>query len=605
MSEKENPDSISNKYNTNFYSIEALLVSALKIGLFIKSDFSRVCLICLISATEVYFIYSLKLIEEFRVLMALNLIFFLVKTYFSGIFKCSGTLVLCKQAILLILIKSFINENYEISIKLLLMLMLIIMLNLLNLIIWIHYTLVRIKRVVNSKLSLSSLSSAIRYISLRDVMNFLRDLIAKLYKFRLVGHEDQSLSRVKSDDSMELLRTVSHELRTPINSIISILSLLSDTITEDNKKKLNIAYCSCQHLISIVNDLLDLSQFKAGYLRIAKSTFPIRSLIKESVELIKHQAEMKSLDLQIIINDEIPQEVFTDCFRLKQILLNLLSNALKFTLKGFIKIKLEKYDKQIKLSCEDTGIGIPDSKLCCLFYKFSRVEESASEFNPQGIGLGLYISNLLALKLGGKPIQVVSVAGKGSCFSFFVDYVNASMSSGILDEIPEETCNIKIPNPLKIKNLNSVYRAYKKKRSIRIVPESSYILIADDNCFNVMVFTELLKKENFIIKIVHNGQEAINEIVNNGNTYDLLLIDCEMPVLNGWNAVETLRNMKSQGAITCLPSIVGTTSHCSDDIIQMCISSGMDDVILKPCTKQDLISKIRHWVRIYRMKALI
>lgn len=216
-----------------------------------------------------------------------------------------------------------------------------------------------------------------------------------------------------SDNKLKniLLRTVSHELRTPINAI----SFLTDTLCSNPRiyeeetcfEKLKIISVSAKLLLSLVNDLLDYSRMLSGAFLIQKSFFHLSDVISSTTQLIKIQAEKKGLKVIIRIDPDLPCVIYSDPLRLSQILLNLLSNALKFTLKGFIEICFIQTRKgQVKVMVSDTGIGIEKEKLSFIFKEFNT--QISSNMNPQGCGLGLHISNRIANELGGRPIKVKS-----------------------------------------------------------------------------------------------------------------------------------------------------------------------------------------------------
>lgn len=408
-------------------------------------------------------------------------------------------------------------------------------------------------------------------------------------------------STMKSD----LLRTVSHELRTPLNSIMTMISSISGfKQTSKNSESLKIASYSCSYLLFLINDLIDYSQIKAGCLRISKSWFLIRPFLQDCTDLIQYQASLKSIQILINISENIPEKVFTDPFRLKQILLNLLSNALKFTTQGSISLNLSLKDMKLKFTCEDTGIGIDSKNLTILFNLFGKIDESSSELNPQGAGLGLYISNILVKKLGGTKIEVTSKLKSGSEFSFFIDHRDLELQTSSFEEIPEEINNIHLPSPTKIQHkLDTNNKKIRNlcRRTFTILPEMTGVLVVDDCCFNTTVFTKILTEKGFYVHVAYNGEEALEEIWKNPDVYHCILLDCEMPVLNGWETTEKLRKLENEEKTRKNLVIIGTSSHGEADVKEKCVSSGMDDFISKPCTADDLASLISEWVQKKRL----
>lgn len=443
-----------------------------------------------------------------------------------------------------------------------------------------------------------------RYLCTGEIAEFNKEnsLILRMLDIQYVSN----LKKLSAESNMksELLRTVSHELRSPLNSIMSMISSVSGfNQTSKNSEALKIASYTCSYLLYLINDLIDYSQIKAGCLRVSKSMFFIRPFIKDCIDLIQYQASIKSISIFMSIAENIPEKVFTDPFRLKQILLNLLTNALKFTTHGAIELIVEIQNEQLKFSCKDTGIGIDPKKLSILFTLFGKDDGNLQDLNPQGAGLGLYISNILVKKLGGEQIQVSSVLAIGSEFIFQIDYKDIHLQPRTQEEIPEEVNNIHLPSPTKTHNIAGLQNPLRNpsRRSFTILPDIIGVLIVDDCCFNSMVFTQILQKHGFYSHAVYNGAEAIQEILQNENRYQCILLDCEMPIMNGWETAEKLRNIEREKNIKSLPVILGTTSHNSSEIIKKCMNSGMDDTICKPCTGEELIERIRKLVRVRRL----
>ena len=222
----------------------------------------------------------------------------------------------------------------------------------------------------------------------------------------------------ESEYKSTLLRTVSHELRTPTNAILAMTQMIKSdsSISRDNIARLNVISASCTYQLCLINDLLDFAQIIAGCLKISKISFSIYQLLSECINLMEVQLQERNIRFELRIF-EISENLITDPHRLKQIILNLLSNAKKFTLSGSIILEVSYSDSQLHIHCIDTGIGIPPDKLSVLFTQFGRINDSSS-INPQGVGLGLLISNMLVKELGGDGIHIESEIGKGSCFSF-------------------------------------------------------------------------------------------------------------------------------------------------------------------------------------------
>lgn len=367
-----------------------------------------------------------------------------------------------------------------------------------------------------------------------------------------------------------LLRTVSHELRTPTNSMLLVTEQLKEEnqLSTENKDKLDILYCSCSYLLCLINDLLDYSQIMAGSLKISSIQFNLESLILDCFKLIEIQIKNRAIKLDLILNNT-PKFIVSDPNRLKQILLNLLGNSVKFTISGTITLKVSSINEILSFSIQDTGVGIPEDKISQLFKQFGKLEDKFY-LNPQGTGLGLFISNMLTYKLGGQGVQVESSAGSGSCFKFFI-----SIESG--------------NENLFVTNNDCVKIEMTRERIIE-----SKVLIVDDSPFNILAIQQILEKEGFKTEFSTNGQDAINKI--RSLKFDLVLMDCEMPVLDGWETTKKLKCMEKEGELARVPFIIGHTSHNYDQIKEKCLEMGMDDVILKPCPRIDLINTVKKWI---------
>ncbi|OMJ90498.1 hypothetical protein SteCoe_7085 [Stentor coeruleus] len=372
-----------------------------------------------------------------------------------------------------------------------------------------------------------------------------------------------------------LLRTVSHELRTPASAVISITQIIesSEKLSPENIERIEIIKNSCNYQLCLINDLLDYAQILSGTLKISKTFFSINQLVTDCAKIIKIQLYEKDIRLELITNS-LPEVIFSDPYRIKQILLNLLSNARKFTIKGMITLEVI-YDKDIiTIKCKDTGIGISNEKFSSLFIPYGKFECS-SQINPQGAGLGLAISNMLVKELGGEGIIVESELEKGSCFSFSIP---TQLQQNLpLVEIPDEDAKIAVPFI-----------------SIKTILHKNEVLIVDDMYFNIMALTHLLKSEGISCSYALNGEEAIEKIKS--SKFSCILMDCEMPILNGWETTKKLRELYVSGNISSIPPIIACTSHTSEHIKDLCIEVGMDDLIVKPCQTEILIRKINHWM---------
>ena len=378
-----------------------------------------------------------------------------------------------------------------------------------------------------------------------------------------------------------LLRTVSHELRTPTNSMLVMAESLLETkeLSEKNLEKAKIISSSCGYLLCLINDLLDYAQIMAGSLKILKTSFNLVKLLNECLSIFEIELKKKKINSSIVFKNKIPETLISDPHRLRQIILNLLSNAKKFTNQGSITLEIKYVNSKLMISCIDTGIGINNIKQSKIFTEFGKIENIS--LNPQGVGLGLFISNMLVHKLGGNGIDVKSKENEGSVFSFdiIVEKIDCEGASSSDDEKLNE---IIIP----IFNIRS---------SIT----KSKILIVDDTYFNVLAYTQILTGEGFLCEYAMNGAEAVTKVIE--NKYDCIIMDCEMPVMDGWQATKALNGMLASGKINILPPIIGATAYDIESVQFKCQQSGMDDIIIKPCPKSTILDKLCHWIEVKKI----
>ncbi|OQP56061.1 hypothetical protein A4H97_20995 [Niastella yeongjuensis] len=364
------------------------------------------------------------------------------------------------------------------------------------------------------------------------------------------------------------LANMSHEIRTPMNAILGFTQLLSQKRMDgDAKHFVNTIQRSGENLLTIVNDILDISKIEAGMMRIEKLPFSLRGLVN-SIELMVQQKVMsKSISLTIAIDNSLPDILEGDPVRLTQIINNLLSNAIKFTDKGAIDLRITKKEiinnvATLSIVISDTGIGIEPQKLKQIFGRFQQADDTITrEYGGTGLGLSI-VKDLVDLLKG--TIQVESAPGTGTAFYITLPYIISTQ---------QISNNLGISEVPFANNTNN----------------NLHILITEDNEANQSLLSHIFKNWNIPFDIANNGQEAIEKLKT--NDYNMVLMDIQMPLMDGYTAARKIRNeLKS-----AIP-IVAMTAHALPGEKEKCLSYGMNDYITKPVKQEQLRELINRFI---------
>ncbi len=363
----------------------------------------------------------------------------------------------------------------------------------------------------------------------------------------------EAANRAKS----EFLANMSHEIRTPMNGIIGMthiaLGMAHDT---EQRDCLDLARSSADSLLALLNDILDLSRIEAGKLTLETIPFDPHPVVEDVVRLLDYAASAKGLQLRSSCSDDAPHWIAADPLRLRQVLVNLVANAIKFTHEGFVEVRMERgAGCELIFTVKDTGIGIPPEKQDAIFNAFTQADNSTTR-KYGGAGLGLAISQRLVELMGGR-IHLTSAVGQGSTFQL---------------NLPCETPSV----PLETE---------KEDNAPRPRPANLRILLAEDNPVNQRVAVRVLEREGHSVLVASNGKRALEALER--NSFDLILMDVQMPELGGLEAAGIIR--KREACTGAHIPIVAMTAHAMAGDRELCLASGMDAYVSKPIRVEELL----------------
>jgi signal transduction histidine kinase/CheY-like chemotaxis protein/streptogramin lyase len=366
----------------------------------------------------------------------------------------------------------------------------------------------------------------------------------------------EQASRVKS----EFVANISHEMRTPLNAVIGFTHLALEMAAQpDVAEYLRNVDLSAKGLLNLINDILDFSKMEAGRVEIVPVAFALRPFIMEITSILGREASRKKLELKNVVEDSAPEWVIADQGRLRQVLVNLLGNALKFTSRGAVTLQVSHSANQLKFAVSDTGIGIPPEKQDTIFEAFQQADNSTSR-RYGGTGLGLTISKKLVESMGGQ-LLLTSAPGKGSTFWFTIQAPAASAPTPMVQPSKEKPAR-----PMKI-------------------------LVVEDNRVNQYLILALLRKRGHTTAVAGNGVEALAAIER--DSFDLVLMDIQMPEMDGLEAVRRIRKVETMTGLR-LPVVAMTARAMAGDR-EAILAAGMDDYLEKP-VQMERLEAVLSWV---------